>query len=100
MTIPAQTGNKPNDVTYFSFDKYDIANPDALQVPHDASVRASFDTKQILDDIHIPKNNWNKGNELEPFTKSYPNYGSGGATQAITRSEIKLDEVIQLPKVK
>lgn len=37
--------------TYFSFDKYDVAMPRKLQVPHDASVRGSFDTSQIIDDI-------------------------------------------------
>ena len=48
MMIPAN-----NNGTYLSFDNYDIANPGALQVPHDASVKVSFDTLQIIDDINI-----------------------------------------------
>lgn len=84
--------------TYFSFDKYDVASPSKLQVPHDASVRGSFDTMQIIDDIKIPNGNWGKANYLEPITKDFPEFGSGGATQAITNEKIILDEITTLPK--
>lgn len=30
--------------TYISFDDYDVPNPGALQVPHDAAIKATFDT--------------------------------------------------------
>ena len=40
--------------TYVSFDKFDIPSPGKLQVPHDASVRASFDTLPLIDDLRIP----------------------------------------------
>ena len=93
MTIPANV-----DGTYFSFNNYNIANPGALQVPHDASVKVSFDTLQIIDDISIPYGNWGKASYLEPITKDFPQFGSGGATQVITHSKIKIDSITKLPK--
>lgn len=93
MTIPANM-----DGTYFSFDNYNVANPGALQVPHDASVKVSFDTLQIIDDISVPYGNWGKASYLEPVTKDFPEFGSGGAAQVITHSEIKIDTIINLPK--
>lgn len=93
MTIPANV-----DGTYFSFNNYNIANPGALQVPHDASIKVSFDTLQIIDDISIPYGNWGKASYLEPITKDFPQFGSGGATQVITHSKIKIDSITKLPK--
>lgn len=92
MIIP---GNP--DGTYFSFDNYNIANPGALQVPHDASVKVGFDTMQIIDDISTPYGNWGKASYLEPITQDFPQFGPGGATQVITHSKIKIDFIIQLP---
>lgn len=68
MSIPANI-----DGTYFSFDNYDIANPEALQVPYDASVKISFDTLQIIDDISVPYGNWGKTPYLEPIITDFPN---------------------------
>ena len=93
MSIPANT-----DGTYFSFDNYDIANPQALQVPHDASVKVSFDTLQIIDDISVPYGNWGKASYLEPITTDFPQFGSGGATQVITHSKIKIKSITKLFK--
>ena len=93
MIIPAN-----NDGTYLSFDNYDIANPGALQVPHDASVKVSFDMLQIIDDISIPHGNWGKASHLEPITSDFPQFGPGGATQVITHSQINIDAITQLPK--
>ena len=93
MTIPANA-----DGTYFSFNDYNIANPGALQVPHDASIKVSFDTLQIIDDISVPYGNWGKASYLEPLTTDFPQFGSGGATQVITHSNIKIDSIIKLPK--
>ncbi|BDU51683.1 RHS repeat domain-containing protein [Haliovirga abyssi] len=88
MKIPSNTNG-----TYFSFEKYDIPSPGKLQVPHDASIRASFDTLQLLDDIRIPYGKWNTTNYLEPLTKDFPKFGEGGATQAITNMSIHLDDI-------
>ena len=93
MTIPANVNG-----TYFSFNNYSIANPGALQVPHDASVKVSFDTLQIIDDINIPFGNWGKAPYLELITKDFPQFGSGGATQVITHSKIEIDSITKLPK--
>lgn len=93
MTIPANA-----DGTYFSFNNYDVANPSALQVPHDASVKVSFDTLQIIDDISVPYGNWGKASYLEPITTDFPQFGSGGATQVITHSPIKIKSITKLPK--
>ena len=90
-TIPANSNG-----TYFSFDKFDTPNPKALQVPHDASVKASFDTLQIVDDVEIPRGKWGKADYLEPITKDFPEFGKGGATQAITHKEIKVDKIEHL----
>ena len=83
--------------TYFSFNKFDSPAPGKLQVPHDGSIWGSFDTLQIIDDIRIPNGNWGKANYLEPLTKDFPEYGPGGATQAITNLPIKLDRINRLP---
>ena len=93
MTIP----ENPNG-TYFSFDKYDIANPGALQVPHDAAYRASFDTLQVIDDIKVPNGNWGKADYLEPLTNDFPQFGQGGATQVITNKRINLNDITKLPQ--
>ncbi|AEY67515.1 hypothetical protein Clo1100_3377 [Clostridium sp. BNL1100] len=93
MTIP----ENPNG-TYFSFNKYDIANPGALQVPHDAAYRASFDTLQVIDDIRVPNGKWGQARHLEPLTKDFPQFGSGGASQVITNKPITLDEITKLPR--
>ena len=93
MKIPANANG-----TYFSFNNYDIANPGALQVPHNASIKVSFDTLQIIDDISIPYGNWGKASHLEPITRDFPQFGPGGATQVITHSEINIMNIDKLNK--
>ncbi len=88
MEIPANPSG-----TYITFDKFDVPAPGRLQVPHDASIRGSFDTLQIIDDIRVPNGKWGQASWLEPITKDFPKYGSGGATQAITYQKIKLNEL-------
>ncbi len=51
---------------------------------------------QIIDDIRIPYGSWNQADYLEPITRDFPQFGPGGATQAITDSAIKLDEITDL----
>jgi len=93
MSIPANA-----DGTYFSFNNYNVANPGALQVPHDASVKVSFNTLQIIDDISVPYGQWGKASYYEPLTMDFPQFGSGGATQVITYSPIIIDNVTRLIK--
>ena len=78
--------------------RYDVASPGALQVPHDASVRVEFDTLQIIDDIRIPNGNWGRASYLEPITTDFSQFGVGGATQAVTNSGIIIDAITNLPK--
>ena len=50
----------------------------------------------IVDDVEIPKGKWGKADYLEPITKDFPEFGKGGATQAITHKEIKVDKIEHL----
>lgn len=93
MEIPAN----PSD-TYITFDKFDVPTPGRLQVPHDAAIRGSLDTLQIIDDIRIPNGKWGQASWLEPITKDFPKYGPGGATQALTYQKIKLNSLKDLSR--
>lgn len=84
--------------TYITFDKFDVPTPGRLQVPHDASIRGSFDTLQIIDDIRVPNGKWGQASWLEPITKDFPKYGPGGATQALTYQKIKLNSLKDLSR--
>ena len=80
--------------SYFGFDKFDSASEarNALQISTDwsnAGLRGEFDTLQIIDDIRIPYEYGDTGKILEPFTKSYPEFGTGGHRQVITDSWIE-----------
>lgn len=66
MEIPANPSG-----TYITFDKFDVPTPGRLQVPHDASIRGSFDTLQIIDDIRVPNGKWGQASWLEPITKDF-----------------------------
>jgi len=93
MEIPANPSG-----TYITFDKFDVPTPGRLQVPHDASIRGSFDTLQIIDDIRVPNGKWGQASWLEPITKDFPKYGPGGATQALTYQKIKLNSLKDLSR--
>lgn len=92
-TIPANS-----DGTYFSFDKMDDAAIAAgrLQVPHDATIRVEFNTLQILDNIRIPYGKWGTSAYLEPITFDFPQFGPGGATQAITTLPIQSFRIVNI----
>jgi hypothetical protein len=96
----SETGVVPAraDGNYISFRNFDAASEAAtkLQVPHDARVKVEFDTKQVLEDIKIPNGNWGKGDWLEAITKDHPQFGEGGAYQAITSQEIRATRIIDL----
>ena len=89
-----------SDGMYFSFDKIDdaIIAQGKLQIPYRPEYRISFDTLDILDDLHIPKGNWGRANYLEPITKDFKIFGPGGATQAVTYSKIK--SIIDISKLR
>ncbi|MEG1179298.1 MAG: hypothetical protein RSD42_02690 [Oscillospiraceae bacterium] len=93
MKIPPN----PNG-TYITFDKFNVPTSGKLQVPHDASIRGSFDTLQIIDDIRIPNGKYGEDSWLEPITKDFLKYGPGGSTQAITYQKINLKDLKDLLK--
>lgn len=97
-TIPKQTAQGQ---TYFSLDKIDspIEAIDKMQLNGkftDAVWRLEFDATQIVGKVKFPKAKWNNAEYIEVLTRSYPNFGSGGASQFITQSEIKLKRMINL----
>ncbi|MBU6957226.1 hypothetical protein KRR23_05690 [Pseudomonas sp. CVAP len=65
-----------------------------------------FDTLQRYKDetpnVSVPHELGGTGPNLEPFTKAYPEYGTGGSRQLIPKpgdpTYIKIDEVAILPE--
>ena len=97
------SGKIPNNKnsTYFSLDKFD--NPlvaiDKMQLngnATDAVWRLEFDATQVVGKASFPKGKWNNTEYIEVITRSYPNFGAGGATQFITQTEIILIRMVIL----
>ena len=85
--------------SYFGFEKFDSASAaqDAFQVaPHwsDSKLRGEFDTLQVIDGAYVPKAYGGDGVELEPYTRSYPEYGEGGHQQYKYDGIITFREVV------
>jgi RHS repeat-associated protein len=95
-----KTGRMPANSrgTYLSFTRIDDLStaPGLLQVPHDAAIRIEFDTADIADELAIPRGKWGEADYLEPITKDFPEFGPGGATQAITRQPIQATRIVDL----
>lgn len=96
--IPEQIGQGK---TYFSLDKIDnpIEAIDKMQLNKkytDAIWRLEFDTEQLLGKVKFPKAKWDNAEYIEVLTRSYPDFGSGGASQFITQSKIKLTRMTNL----
>ena len=107
--------NMTDYLSYFGFKKYDNAYQarDAFQIYYnkndlsnswsDAALRGEFNTLQLFNKkgeplVRIPYEYGDKGKVLEPFTRSYPQYGIGGELQLIpknwqNRIEIKYDNL-------
>ena len=81
----------PTNVNYMTFEKIDdaIVASARLQVPHDARFRVTFDTLDNIDDTITPTK-WGSSDylKLEPYTKYFPQFGKGGASQAVTKEAI------------
>ena len=75
---------------YIGFSKFDSAKQvrNAYQISpnwSDAKLRGEFDTLQIFDNVKVPRAHGDKiGETLEPLTKVYPEFGTGGYPQLIT----------------
>ena len=61
-----------------------------LQTPHPPSHWIEFDTLQVIDDLRVPNGNWQRSNIPEPLTRTFPEFGRGGGTQAITNQPITI----------
>ncbi len=85
----------PRDPTYITFDDITNMNPDEaksfMQLPRSPTHAVEFDTLQVIDDIKTPDGKWNTNGIPEPITETFPEWGAGGATQAITNKPIKID---------
>lgn len=93
-------GTKPREIFVYTCKR--IAEP-LIQLGYkyrksknDAAIRGRFDTLQIINDINIPNGKWGTVDWLEPLTKDFPEFGVGGATQAVTKKAIKLDKLEHL----
>jgi|GEM_PF-924223 RHS repeat-associated protein len=90
----AESGNimSPSGVTYITFNNLNgLTGEQAaqlLQLKYAPSVFATFNTLQIANDLTIPGGRWNTSPIPEPITSTYPEYGTGGGTQAITNTPI------------
>ena len=98
-----KSGKIPENVNdiYFSLDRIDdpLKAIDKMQLnaeKTDAVWRLEFDANQLIGKTSFPKAKWNKAEYIEVITRSYPNFGKGGATQFITKSEIRLKRMINL----
>jgi len=68
-----------------------VVAPGRLQVPHDAAIRLEFDTIQVLEDVRIPKGDWEKASHLEPFDRRQPylrpRWCNSGSDQSIVQNQ-------------
>jgi hypothetical protein len=64
-----------------------VLNP-SYGLPYTPSRYATFDTLQLVNDLTIPTGQWNTTSIPEPLTSTFPEFGSGGGTQAITTTPI------------
>jgi hypothetical protein len=92
---------KNSNNTYFSLDKFDdpVVAIDKMQLNADATDavwRLEFDATQLVGKAYFPKAKWNNAEYVEVLTRSYPDFGKGGASQFITQSEITLKRMKNL----
>jgi hypothetical protein len=98
----AQAGTiAPRNPTYITFDNITNMSPSAaqslLQLPRTPTNWVSFDTLPLINDLTIPTGKWNTTTTLEPITNTFPEWGSGGGTQAITNQPIQVKGFGTLP---
>ncbi|MDX1920776.1 MAG: Hint domain-containing protein, partial [Candidatus Caenarcaniphilales bacterium] len=86
--------------SYITFDDITLMTPNEvknlLQLPREPSHVVIFDTLHLTNDLKIPTGRWNLTNTPEPITSTFPEWGTGGGTQAITNQPIKIDNLIDI----
>ncbi|MCA0184582.1 MAG: hypothetical protein LCH90_01060 [Proteobacteria bacterium] len=84
----------PRNPTYITFNNIKNMSPfevqDLLQLPRTPTHWVDFDTLLLIDDLRIPAGRWNEITTLEPIVITFPEWGRGGGTQAITDKPIKV----------
>lgn len=90
-----------NPATYITFNNITNLSPSEvqslLQTQQTPTNWVSFDTLSLIPDLKIPTGEWNTSTVPEPLTSTFPQYGSGGGTQAITTQPIKINGSGTLP---
>jgi hypothetical protein len=86
----------PANPTYFTFNNIsDLSasqTQSLLQIPYTPTNWASFDTLQLIgNNLEIPTGLWNTTTLPEPIINSFPEFGEGGATQAITNNPVSIN---------
>ena len=100
--------------SYFGFEKFSIGSAarDAFQIKgpetgsswSDARLRGEFDTLQLYDPLtgrfntRVPFEAGDTGIILEPYTRYYPEFGSGNVQQLKTDQMLKFNQVDILPE--
>ncbi|MFM0197553.1 filamentous hemagglutinin N-terminal domain-containing protein [Paraburkholderia strydomiana] len=91
----------PRNPTYITFDNITNMSPSAaqslLQLPRTPTNWVSFDTLPLINDLAIPTGKFNTTTTLEPITNTFPEWGAGGGTQAITNQPIQIKGFGTLP---
>jgi len=100
-------------LSYFGFTDYSTAagalngyQIDPIQFNNDATLKGTFDTLQLFGkngfvNARVPLENGGAGPKLEPFTSSYPQFGSGGQAQLVPilpGTTVQLKDVTVIPE--
>ena len=86
--------------TYITLDKFDdpIKASGKMQLPpeNNGVWRIEFEGDQLVNKIQFPNGKFNNIDYKEVLTRSFPEWGEGGATQFITTSSIKVKKMTNL----
>lgn len=101
LTTLKVNGELPSGyTTYITLDKFDnsLTASARMQLPpqNNAVWRLEFEGNQLINKVDFPKGKWNNAEYVEVLTRSYPQWGEGGATQLITNSKIRLKRMVNL----
>ena len=91
------SSRNPTYITFDNMTKMSLGEvKKLLQLPRTPSHAVEFNTRQLIDDLSIPTGKWNTSSMPEPITCTFPEWGAGGGTQAITNQPIRIDKIVKL----